>query len=296
MLLKTTANVKTRISTCIFYLELIHCTNSTALKMITSDHVSDFMKAAVGGVSKAQTIRTFRDQYGFDDGQIRYIIQLCAFKAKPKYIDYKHFYNLPITKKAQQIYYPFTQIYICKDFLSPLECDQLIKHIDERVRPSTVSDPLDDCVVSDYRTSKTADLHYFNSPLFLNVDRKISDYMGLEPFLGETMQAQRYEPGQYYKEHWDFFMPGTPENRLYCEWMGQRTWSTMIYLNDVETGGETYFKYLKLKLKPKRGMLVTWNNLYKNGMPNIKTMHEACPPISGNKYIITKWWRSYSLI
>ena len=29
--------------------------------------------------------------------------------------------------------------------------------------------------------------------------------------------------------------------------MGQRTWTTMIYLNDVEEGGETYFKYLNLK-------------------------------------------------
>jgi prolyl 4-hydroxylase len=120
--------------------------------------------------------------------------------------------------------------------------------------------------------------------------------MGLEPFLGETMQAQRYEPGQYYKEHWDFFMPGTPENRLYCEWMGQRTWSTMIYLNDVETGGETYFKHLKLKIKPQKGLLLAWNNLYKNGLPNLKTMHEALPPVSGLKYAVTKWWRSYSLI
>jgi prolyl 4-hydroxylase len=120
--------------------------------------------------------------------------------------------------------------------------------------------------------------------------------MGLMPFLGETMQAQRYEPGQYYKEHWDFFMPGTQENRIYCEWMGQRTWTAMIYLNDVEKGGETYFKHLKLRVKPERGLLLVWNNLYKNGLPNLKTMHEAVPPISGNKYVITKWFRSYSLI
>ena len=30
--------------------------------------------------------------------------------------------------------------------------------------------------------------------------------------------------------------------------------------------------------------------------PNYKTLHEALPPISGDKYIITKWWRSWSLI
>jgi len=78
--------------------------------------------------------------------------------------------------------------------------------------------------------------------------------------------------------------------------MGQRTWTSMIYLNDVEEGGETYFKHLKLNVKPKQGMLIAWNNLYKNGMPNFKTMHEALPPISGKKYVITKWWRSWQLI
>ena len=29
--------------------------------------------------------------------------------------------------------------------------------------------------------------------------------MDLEPFFGETMQAQKYEVGEYYKEHYDFF-------------------------------------------------------------------------------------------
>lgn len=264
--------------------------------MFTADHVAEFMRAAVGGVSKAQIIRTFRENYGFNDDEMHQIMQLCSFKARPKQIDYGYFYNLFNTKKAKRIYYPFTQLYIQEDFLSEKECSEIMEHIDNRVRPSTVSDPGDMCIVSDYRTSKTADLHYFEDIFYLELDRKISEFMELDPFLGETMQAQRYEPGQYYKEHWDFFMPTTQEHRIYCEWMGQRTWTTMIYLNDVEEGGETYFKHLKLRIKPKRGTLITWNNLYKNGLPNLKTMHEACPPISGNKYIITKWWRSYSLI
>ena len=110
------------------------------------------------------------------------------------------------------------------------------------------------------------------------------------------MQGQKYLPGQYYKEHHDFFTPFTAEFKTYCEWMGQRTWTTMIYLNDVEEGGETYFKHLKLKIKPEKGLLIAWNNLFFNGIPNYKTLHEALPPISGDKYIITKWWRSWSLI
>lgn len=264
--------------------------------LITNEHISEFMYAAVGGVSKAQIIRTFREQHGADDGDIQKILRLCSFKSKPKSIDYNQVANNPISKKAKQIFYPFTQFYVKENFLSAEECADLIEITDQNLRPSTVSNPEDSCVISDYRTSKTADLHYFGDPFFLKIDKKISDFIELPCFLGEIMQAQRYEPGQYYKEHWDFFMPTSQEYKIYCEWMGQRTWTTMIYLNDVEEGGETYFKHLKLRIKPKQGMLLAWNNLYRNGLPNLKTMHEACPPISGNKYVITKWWRSWSLI
>jgi hypothetical protein len=128
------------------------------------------------------------------------------------------------------------------------------------------------------------------------VDNKIADFMGLNPFLGETMQAQKYAPEQYYKEHYDYFCPLSREFKTYTEWMGQRTWTFMLYLNDVEEGGETLFKHLKLKIKPTAGKAVVWNNLYSSGIPNPKTMHEALPPISGDKYVVTKWWRSWPLI
>ena len=42
--------------------------------------------------------------------------------------------------------------------------------------------------------------------------------------------------------------------------------------------------------------LEAWNNLYIDGTSNQNTLHEALPPKSGKKYIITKWWRSWNLI
>lgn len=264
--------------------------------MITENLVREFMKAAVGGVSRTQVIRTFKEIHNCSNQDIDEILNICNFKRKPGKIDYKKFYYAPITQNAKQIFYPFTQLYSWDNLLTEKECSNLIKIIDNKSRPSTVSNPTDSAIVSDYRTSQTADLHYFDDPFYLEIDKKITTALGLGPFLGETAQAQRYEPGQYYKEHWDFFSPLTPEYKIYCEWMGQRTWTTMIYLNDVEKGGETYFKHLKLKIKPKQGTMVAWNNVYKNGIPNLKTLHEALPPISGNKYVITKWFRSYPLI
>ena len=264
--------------------------------MTVEDLVKYFMEASISGASKTQVRRKFKELYNLNDAQIDKLQKLSKFNEKPRKINYKHFYKNSITTKAQRIYFPFTQIYKKENFLTELECDQLILMISRDLRPSTVADDGDNCLVNDYRTSKTSDLNYFKDPFYLNIDKKISNLMNLEPFFGETMQAQKYEVGEYYKEHYDFFSPFNHEFKTYCEWMGQRTWTTMVYLNDVEEGGETYFKYLNLKIKPKKGLLIAWNNLYINGFPNYKTMHEALPPKKGSKYIITKWWRSWSLI
>ena len=55
--------------------------------------------------------------------------------------------------------------------------------ISRSLRPSTVADKGDTCLVNDYRTSKTSDLNYFTRPFLLIIDKKISNLMKLEPFL-----------------------------------------------------------------------------------------------------------------
>jgi prolyl 4-hydroxylase len=256
----------------------------------------EFMKAAVCGASKVSVIRHFKKYYNCSDSDIKNLIDLCSFKSEPKTINYAEFYNKLKTKDVNWFKFPFTQIGTIDNFLSAEECTALIDVIDENLRPSSVSNPDDSQVTSNYRTSKTADLHYFSKPYYNFLDKKICNFLDVYPFIGETIQAQRYEPGQYYKKHCDYFTPLTKEYKTYTEWMGQRTYTFMCYLNDVEEGGETEFKILGLKIKPKQGMAVVWNNLYKNGLPNPKTIHEALPPISGPKVVLTKWFRSWPLI
>ena len=262
-----------------------------------NDLVKYLTKGALSGVSKKQLLRSFKEYHDLNDREVNHIVQLCGFKKEPEWINYDAFYNIPITKKAEQIKFPFTQIYTYKNFLTKEECSTLIKFIDESVRASTIANDKDELITSDYRTSQTADLENFPNEIIFDLEERIADLLELDIFLGEGSQAQKYHPGEYYKEHWDFFLPTEKKQYdVYCEWMGQRTWTTMIYLNDVKEGGETYFKRLNLKIKPERGLLIAWNNLYKNGKPNWKTMHEALPPLKENKYIITKWWRSWALI
>ena len=65
----------------------------------------------------------------------------------------------------------------------------------------------------------------------------------------------------------------------------------MIYLNDPEGGGETEFPDLGMKVSPKRGRAVVWNNLHASGQGNDATRHQSLPVTGGTKTIITKWFR-----
>ena len=58
----------------------------------------------------------------------------------------------------------------------------------------------------------------------------------------------------------------------------------MIYLNDIEEGGETEFLYQQLKIKPKRNTGVIWSGGFTH-------LHRGNPP-SKTKYILTGWFAS----
>ena len=139
--------------------------------MTVEDLVRHFIEASISGASKTQVIRKFKETYNLDDKQLKKLQILGSFKEKPRKINYNEFYKNNITKKAQRIYYPFTQLYKQENFLSDIECNQLISMISNSLRPSTVADQGDTCLVNSYRTSKTSDLNYFTDPFYLNIDK-----------------------------------------------------------------------------------------------------------------------------
>ena len=249
------------------------------------------------GVSKT-SLAAFLKELKYTDSEIRRLLNKLNLKSRPRGINYNYFYHCPIHPDAIQLVKEKynTQIYALDNFLTEDECSQLMDMIDLIHRPSTVADAKDSSVINKHRTSQTADLQSTKHPLVLKINYQLAKLLDLDSTLGEALQGQKYLPGQYYKAHTDFFRYHSKEYKTYTEWMGQRTWTTMIYLNDVEEGGETYFKYLYLKVKPKRGTVVFWNNLFQNGRPNQKTLHEALPPTKETKYVITKWWRSWPVI
>ena len=213
-------------------------------------------------------------------------------------IDYETITNAPFTQRKiaglRRIKVDAVQAYIWSDFLSKAECDDLIALIDQNARRSTVvnyESTGDTQVYDARRTSKSCDLVYSLAPVVKNVDRKISEAIGFDLSHSDGIQAQKYDIGEEFQPHHDYFDPGTIGYQNFCSEKGQRSWTFMIYLNDVEKGGGTVFPALKRTFKPKQGQALVWNNLLPNGAINPTTLHGGQPVKAGVKYIITKWFR-----
>lgn len=179
------------------------------------------------------------------------------------------------------------RIYRCPDYLAPAQCDALVAMIEAGRRPSTL---LAERPEAGFRTSESCDMDRW-SPDVRPIDESIAALLGIEPLHGETMQGQRYAPGQHFRAHHDYFHEGQSYWEAMQRQGGQRTWTTMIYLNDVAEGGATWFPQAGVRVAPKRGLLLTWNNMGLDGRPNTATQHEGMPVVDGVKYIVTKWFR-----
>ena len=178
-------------------------------------------------------------------------------------------------------------LYIVQHFMTGDECTALIDLIESDPHPSTLYAGTN---APDFRTSYSCNLDPHH-PIVARIEGRICMVMAIDRRHGETLQGQRYQPGQQFKPHCDYFF--TSQDYWEAERVsgGQRSWTAMIYLNEPQGGGETNFPSAGLSVSPRTAMLVMWNNMDVVGAPNALTLHEGAPVIAGTKYIVTKWFR-----
>lgn len=177
---------------------------------------------------------------------------------------------------------------VLENFLTPEECDYFISLIDENHQTSTVTAKGEfGTVDTKHRTSSTCHMSSDDEKVS-SLKQRIADLNGYDVSTGESLQGQLYEPGQFFKPHYDWF-DGTTYDQ-HCLSSGNRIKTFMIYLNDDFEGGETNFPNLGRKIKAKKGSAVVWDNM-KDGETIEDVLHEGVEVESGKKYIITSWWR-----
>jgi prolyl 4-hydroxylase len=161
------------------------------------------------------------------------------------------------------------------------ECRQLIEAAAPRLRESKLVNQ----VVSDIRTSRGMFFEEEENPFIHRIERRIATLMNVPVEHAEGLQVLHYGPGQEYKAHHDFFSLKSPASR------NNRISTLIIYLNDVEEGGETVFPLLRLEVKPKRGSALYFEYFYRQQALNDLTLHSSVPVVRGEKWVATQWMR-----
>ena len=208
-------------------------------------------------------------------------------RVEEKYINnYLNFLKNNITNKYCDILINYINLKACKiieNFLTFEECDAFLELAKGKYEPSKIHSQ-NESINNRVRSSNTFYCKIPNNKLIIETTKKIIDLLKINPNLLEGLQVTKYEKLENYKLHYDY-ADGEKFMRKY---------SIIIYLNNLskEDGGETHFPLFNTKITPKKGMLIYFDNLFENGVPNNLTIHEGLPVLGDNiKYILTTWSR-----
>lgn len=184
------------------------------------------------------------------------------------------------------------RIVLVGDLLSDDECDEFIAYSQSRMQRSPVISDVDGkSEVNSQRTSRGAMFQRGESPLIARMEARLAALTRWPAENGEGLQLLRYESGNEYRPHYDWFDPALPGPRKHLERGGQRVGTVVMYLSDVEQGGGTSFPNIGLQVQPKKGSAVFFANTDHLRRPDPQTLHAGDPVVKGVKYIATKWMR-----
>jgi prolyl 4-hydroxylase len=173
-------------------------------------------------------------------------------------------------------------IVVLENVLSDEECDGLIELSKDKMNRSKIGVTHE---VNEIRTSSGMFFQENEYDIITKIEKRISTIMNIPVEHGEGIQILKYNPGQEYKAHFDFFTSSSNAAK------NNRISTIILYLNDVEHGGETFFPKLNFSVFPRKGMAVYFEYFYNDKNLNELTLHGGAPVINGEKWVATQWMR-----
>lgn len=182
---------------------------------------------------------------------------------------------------------------VLDNVLSESECDEIIAIAEAAGlnRSGVVDDDTGVSVRHAARTSSSTYFHRAEHPIIDLVERRLSALTNWPIDRAEGLQLLKYEIGQQYKPHFDWFDDSKAGATKHLSRGGQRVGTTVLYLKAPELGGETSFPKIGLTISPKRGSAVFFRNITPTLEPDRNTLHAGLPVQKGEKIILTYWQR-----
>jgi prolyl 4-hydroxylase len=179
-----------------------------------------------------------------------------------------------------------------EEFASAGECEALIEAVHGRLERAQVTYDSQEPRESEGRSNSGYWLDQTAHPVAAALCMKIGVLLRL-PFVHvEWLHVLHYAPGEEFRTHQDGYdMEGPDAERLEADG-GQRLFTSIVYLNDVEEGGATHFPELGIRVGPKAGRLLVFaNTLAGTNARCSLSRHAGEPVIQGEKWAGSTWWR-----
>lgn len=180
--------------------------------------------------------------------------------------------------------------------LSAEECAAVIELARPRLTPSTIIDPVSGKSVADpIRVSEGTTFRRGEFPLLACLEARLAKLLNWPAENGEGFAVLRYGVGDQYHPHFDYFPLQNPGSYRRMEHGGQRFSTLILYLNEVEAGGETHFPNADITVPPRQGGALYFQYCNAAGQVDPLSRHAGMPVRAGEKWIMTKWSRQRRL-
>ncbi|KAK3280330.1 hypothetical protein CYMTET_11817 [Cymbomonas tetramitiformis] len=187
--------------------------------------------------------------------------------------------------------------YVLHNFMTAAECDELVRIAKPRLARSGVIDEVTGAPKEDdIRTSHDTFLLRHSKKVIADVEERLARFTMLPWSHGEDLLILRYQHGEKYDAHQDVADTSSNSGRLLSAEGGHRAATVLMYLSDVEEGGETAFVTSKnwidpetaklngpwspcadgkVAVKPRKGEALLFWNLKPNGKIDHRSTHAA---------------------
>lgn len=183
-------------------------------------------------------------------------------------------------------------VYTIDNFVTDEECEHFINLAKPNLQQALVSSNQKG-FVSGGRTGKNHWIHHNRDITTETVGERIAAQVGVPLKTAEQYQVIYYDKTEEYRQHYDSWDHDGSEKAKRCmRYGGQRLYTALCYLNDVEEGGHTRFTKLNINVEAKKGRLLVFENVYKNGnKKHMLSEHAGTPVIKGEKWAFNLWFR-----